>query len=472
MNINRKIFKAYDIRGIVPDELNEQIAERVGMAFVKLLEEEGINPKTVVVSRDMRTSSPTLFAALSKGIASMGVDVIDIGQSSTDMFYFACGTLNLPGIAITASHNPKQYNGFKMIKKMPYAIGKGQGMEKIQELAMSGDLAPAGDKIGTVTQKDVREEFIKKILSFIDASKISARGGSQPKADEPRVHAFGGKPLKVAIDCGNGMAGPYIERLKEFLPIEIIPMFFEPDGTFPNHPADPLEKANRAELEKRVVSENADLGIAFDGDVDRCFFVDDTGEFVSGDFLTAVLAERFLKKFPGGKIIYDLRASDVVPDTVNILGGRPLINRVGHAYIKRRMIEEGAVFAGEVTGHYYFKNFFNADSGLIPALLILEMISEENKKFSEILKPLREKYFISGEINSKVNDVKAILQKIETIYKAGEIEKIDGISARFADWRFNVRGSNTEPLIRLNLEAKTKEMMQGKRDEVLEVIRG
>jgi len=200
--------------------------------------------------------------------------------------------------------------------------------------------------------------------------------------------------------------------------------------------------------------------------------VDDTGEFVSGDFLTAVLAERFLKKFPGGKIIYDLRASDVVPDTVNILGGRPLINRVGHAYIKRRMIEEGAVFAGEVTGHYYFKNFFNADSGLIPALLILEMISEENKKFSEILKPLREKYFISGEINSKVNDVKAILQKIETIYKAGEIEKIDGISARFADWRFNVRGSNTEPLIRLNLEAKTKEMMQGKRDEVLEVIRG
>ena len=452
MNINRKIFKAYDIRGIVPDELNEQIAERVGMAFVKLLEEEGINPKTVVVSRDMRTSSPTLFAALSKGIASMGVDVIDIGQSSTDMFYFACGTLNLPGIAITASHNPKQYNGFKMIKKMPYAIGKGQGMEKIQELAMSGDLASIGDKTGTITQKDVRKEFIKKILSFIDVSRI--------------------KPLKVAIDCGNGMAGPYIERLKEFLPIEIIPMFFEPDGTFPNHPADPLEKANRAELEKRVVSENADLGIAFDGDVDRCFFVDDTGEFVSGDFLTAVLAERFLKKFPGGKIIYDLRASDVVPDTVNILGGRPLINRVGHAYIKRRMIEEGAVFAGEVTGHYYFKNFFNADSGLIPALLILEMISEENKKFSEILKPLREKYFISGEINSKVNDVKAILQKIETIYKAGEIEKIDGISARFADWRFNVRGSNTEPLIRLNLEAKTKEKMEQKRDEVLQIIRG
>ena len=452
MNINRKIFKAYDIRGIVPDELNEQIAERVGMAFVKLLEEEGINPKTVVVSRDMRTSSPTLFAALSKGIASMGVDVIDIGQSSTDMFYFACGTLNLPGIAITASHNPKQYNGFKMIKKMPYAIGKGQGMEKIQELAMSGDLASIGDKTGTITQKDVRKEFIKKILSFIDVSRI--------------------KPLKVAIDCGNGMAGPYIERLKEFLPIEIIPMFFEPDGTFPNHPADPLEKANRAELEKRVVSENADLGIAFDGDVDRCFFVDDTGEFVSGDFLTAVLAERFLKKFPGGKIIYDLRASDVVPDTVNILGGRPLINRVGHAYIKRRMIEEGAVFAGEVTGHYYFKNFFNADSGLIPALLILEMISEENKKFSEILKPLREKYFISGEINSKVNDVKAVLQKIETIYKAGEIEKIDGISARFADWHFNVRGSNTEPLIRLNLEAKTKEQMEQKRDEVLEVIRG
>ncbi|HLA25969.1 MAG TPA: phosphomannomutase/phosphoglucomutase [Patescibacteria group bacterium] len=452
MNINQKIFKAYDIRGIVPEELNEQIAERVGMAFVKLLEEEGICPKTVVASRDMRTSSLELFEALSKGIASMGVDVIDIGQSSTDMFYFACGTLNLPGIAITASHNPKQYNGFKMIKQMPYAIGKGQGMERIQELAMSGDLASIGDKTGTITQKDVREEFIKKILSFIDVSRI--------------------KPLKVVIDCGNGMAGPYIEHLEKFLPIKIIPMYFEPDGTFPNHPADPLEKANRAELEKRAVTEGGDLGIAFDGDVDRCFFIDDTGEFVSGDFLTAVLAERFLKKFPGGKIIYDLRASDVVPDTVEKLGGRPLINRVGHAYIKRRMIEEGAIFAGEVTGHYYFKNFFNADSGLIPALLILEMLSEENKKFSEILKPLREKYFISGEINSKVNDVKAVLQKIETIYKAGEIEKIDGISARFADWHFNVRGSNTEPLIRLNLEAKTKEMMQEKRDEVLEVIRG
>lgn len=451
MIIDPKIFKAYDIRGIVPEELNEQIAERVGMAFVKFLEEQGVKESAIIVSRDMRTSSPELFEALSKGIASMGVDIIDIGQSSTDMFYFACGTLGLPGIAITASHNPKQYNGFKMIKKMPYAIGKGQGMERIQELAMSGDLVPAGDKIGNIIQKDVREDFIKKVLSFIDVSKI--------------------RQLRVVIDCGNGMAGPYIERLKEFLPIEIIPMFFEPDGTFPNHPADPLEKANRAELEKRVVAENADLGIAFDGDVDRCFFVDDTGEFVSGDFLTAVLAERFLKKYSGGKIIYDLRASDVVPDTVSALGGRPLINRVGHAYIKRRMIEEGAIFAGEVTGHYYFKNFFNADSGLIPALLILELLSEENKKFSEILKSLREKYFISGEINSKVNDVKAVLQKIETLYKIGEIEKIDGISARFADWHFNVRGSNTEPLIRLNLEAKTKEQMEEKRDEVLGVIR-
>lgn len=451
MNIDSKIFKAYDIRGIVPEELNEQVAEQVGMAFVKFLEEQGAKEAGIVVSCDMRTSSPALFEALSKGVTSMGIDVIDVGQSSTDMFYFACGMLNLPGIAITASHNPKQYNGFKMIKKMPYAIGKGQGMERIQELVLSGDLAPTGNKIGAIAQKDVCSDFIKKILSFIDVSKV--------------------KPLKVVIDCGNGMAGPYIEQLKEFLPIEIIPMFFEPDGTFPNHPADPLEKANRAELEKRVAEENADLGIAFDGDVDRCFFVDDTGEFVSGDFLTAVLAERFLKKLPGGKIIYDLRTSDVVPDTVNTLGGRPLINRVGHAYIKRRMIEEGAIFAGEVTGHYYFKNFFNADSGLIPALLILEMLSEENKKFSEILKPLREKYFISGEINSKVNDVKAVLQKIETIYKAGEIEKIDGISARFADWHFNVRGSNTEPLIRLNLEAKTKEQMEEKRDEVLEVIR-
>lgn len=452
MTINPKIFKAYDIRGIVPDDLNEQVAERVGKAFVQFLREQNAgNKKTIVVGQDARTSSPDFFKSLTRGITSMGFGAIDIGQASTDMFYFACGHLDLPGITVTASHNPPEYNGFKMIKQMPFAVGGGFGMERIKELVLSDDQPEPAEQNGQVIKKNLRDEFIKKILSFIDASKI--------------------KPLKVVIDCGNGMSGPFVERLAKFLPIEIIPMYFEPDGTFPNHPADPLIKENRAELEKRVVEESADLGIAFDGDGDRCFFVDETGEFVSGDFLTAILGRSFLEKFPNGKIIYDIRASDAVPDIVNSLGGIPLPNRVGHAYIKRRMIDEDAIFAGEVTGHYYFKDFFYADSGLIPALLILEILSVQGKKMSEILKPFKEKYFISGEINSRVADIAIALKKIEEIYKDGVIDKTDGISVRLKNWHFNVRASNTEPLIRLNLEATSKDLMEQKRDELLQVIR-
>ncbi len=464
MSINPKMFKAYDIRGVVPEDLNEDIAERVGTAFVRYVEqkrkeENKSGNRSIVVSQDARSSSPAFFTALARGINSMGWDVIDVGQSSTDMFYFACATLRSPGIAVTASHNPPQYNGFKMIYEMPFAVGGGFGMEQIKEMVMSDNQPkPSGPK-GSITKKDVREAFIQKVLSFIDVSKI--------------------KPLKVAIDCGNGMGGPYVEMLAKYLPIQIIPMYFEPDGTFPNHPADPLEKANRVDLEKRVVQEKADLGIAFDGDVDRCFFVDENGQFVAGDFLTALLAESFLKKFSAGdaqrpksKVIYDIRSSDATPDTIKKNGGTPLVNRVGHAYIKRRMIEDDAVFAGEVTGHYYFKDFSFADSGLIPAMLIIEMLSISGKSMSELLKPFTDNYFISGEINTRVADIPSILKKLEDIYKDGQIDKMDGISIRYPDWHFNVRASNTEPLIRLNLEAKTKQMMEQKRDEVLAIIRG
>ncbi|HLC99694.1 MAG TPA: phosphomannomutase/phosphoglucomutase [Patescibacteria group bacterium] len=455
--INPKIFKAYDIRGVVPTDLNEEIAERVGRAFVtfvlkKQSESGKITKRAVVVSRDARTSSPAFFTALARGINDMGWDVVDVGQSSTDMFYFACGMLQLPGIAVTASHNPKEYNGFKMIHQMPFAVGGGFGMEEIKERVMS-DAQPEPNAVkGKIIQQDIRQDFIKKVLSFIDTTKV--------------------QPLKVVIDCGNGMAGPYVVELAKVLPIKIVPMYFEPDGTFPNHPADPLEKANRAELEKRVVTEKADLGIAFDGDVDRCFFVDEKGQFVSGDFLTALLAQSFLKKFPKNKVIYDIRSSDATPDTIKKNGGTPLVNRVGHAYIKRRMIEDGAVFAGEVTGHYYFKDFFYADSGLVPAMLILEMLSTSGKSMSELLRPFTDNYFISGEINSRVGDIPLILKKLEEIYKDGQMDKMDGISIRYPDWHFNVRASNTEPLIRLNLEAKTKQMMEQKRDEVLKIIRG
>lgn len=446
MNVNPSIFKAYDIRGIYPSDLNEQAAHLIGRAFVTFLGVE-----KVVVGRDMRLSGPSMFKEVTRGITEQGADVIDIGMVSTDQYYFACQKLGLPGMMVTASHNPKEYNGFKMVKKMPYLLSGDAGIQDLRKLVESENF-PNPKRQGQMAQQDFKNEFIEKVLSIIDVKAI--------------------KPLKVIVDTGNGMVGPILKEVYQRLPIQLIGLYLDPDGSLPNHGLDPLQPENRAELQARVKSEGAAIGFAFDGDGDRFFAIDDRGDFISGDFLTAIMGQYLLEKHPKSKILYDVRASWAVVDLITAVGGTPLMERVGHAFIKQRMAKEDALYAGEVTGHYYFKDFFFADSGIIPSLILMEMLSKRGKKMSEILAPLEAKYFISGEINSKVADTKAVMQKLAQVYKDGKQHTMDGISVSYPTWHFNVRGSNTEPLIRLNLEAKTREEMEKKRDEVLRVIRG
>jgi phosphomannomutase len=446
MNVNPSIFKAYDIRGIYPTDLDEQIAYRVGRAFAVLL-----GARRVVVGRDMRLSGPSLMAAAVRGLTEQGADVLDIGQVSTDQYYFACATLGLPGMMVTASHNPKAYNGFKMVRRMPYLLSGDAGIQDIRRLVEADDF-PRPEQPGQVTRQDFQDDFLAKVLSIIDVSAI--------------------RPLKVVVDTGNGMVGPILTEVFRRLPVELIGLYLEPDGNLPNHGLDPLQPENRAELQRRVVEEGANIGFAFDGDGDRFFTIDDRGEFVSGDFLTAILGNYLLEKYPGAKIIYDVRASWAVPEMIAAAGGAPLMERVGHAFIKRRMADEQAVFAGEVTGHYYFKDFFFADSGIVPALVLLELLSRRGTSLSELLAPLEAKYFISGEINSTVADPQAKMKELAERYADGELHELDGISVLFPDWHFNVRPSNTEPLLRLNLEAKTRLEMERRRDEVLAIIRG
>ncbi len=446
MNVDPKIFKAYDIRGIYPSELNEEIAHAVGQAFVTFL-----GTDTVVVGRDMRTSGPQIFAAVTDGIRAQGADVINIGMVSTDQYYYACGKYNLPGMMVTASHNPKAYNGFKMVRRMPYLLSGDAGIQDLRKLVQAGQFEPAGRR-GDMREVDLMDEFIATLLKLVDVSAL--------------------KPLHVVVDTGNGVVGPALAKLYERLPVNLTPMYFEPDGNLPNHGLDPLQPENRAELQARVLAEGADIGFAFDGDGDRFFVIDDRGEFIPGDFMTALMGEYLLRKQPGEKIVYDVRASWGVPDTVRAAGGTPLIERVGHAFIKQRMADENALFAGEVTGHYYFRDFMYADSGMIPSLLILEMLSATGKKLSELLAPLEAKYFVSGEINSTVPDAQAKLEQLAERYADGKVEYIDGISVSYDDWHFNVRASNTEPLLRLNLEALSRATMEQKRDELLAFIRG
>ena len=446
MNVNPAIFKAYDIRGIYPTDLNEQAAYLIGRAFVTFL-----NVEKVVVGRDMRLSGPSMFKEVTRCITAQGADVIDIGMVSTDQYYFACQKLGLPGMMVTASHNPKEYNGFKMVKKMPYLLSGDAGIQDLRKLVESENF-PKPKRQGQITQQDFKNEFIEKVLSIIDVKAI--------------------KPIKVIVDTGNGMVGPILKEVYQRLPIQLIGLYLDPDGSLPNHGLDPLQPENRAELQARVKSEGAAIGFAFDGDGDRFFAIDDRGDFISGDFLTAIMGQYLLEKHPKSKILYDVRASWAVVDLITAAGGIPLMERVGHAFIKQRMAKEDALYAGEVTGHYYFKDFFFADSGIIPSLILMEMLSKKAKKMSEILAQLEAKYFISGEINSKVADTKAVMQKLAEVYKDGGQHTMDGISVSYPTWHFNVRGSNTEPLIRLNLEAKTKEEMERKRDEVLRAIRG
>jgi phosphomannomutase len=352
---------------------------------------------------------------------------------------------------VTASHNPKQYNGFKMVKKMPQLLSGDAGIQDLRRLVESEAFA-APARTGTMSEVDLSEEFVEAVLALIDVAGL--------------------KPLKVVADTGNGMVGPILKRVYERLPVTLIGMYLDPDGTLPNHGLDPLQPENRAELEARVVSEGADIGFAFDGDGDRFFTIDDRGQFISGDFMTALLGQYYLEKSPGAKILYDVRASWAVPELITAAGGQPLMERVGHAFIKQRMSREGAVFAGEVTGHYYFQDFNYADSGIIPSLIILEMLSKKGKRMSELLAPLEATYHISGEINTRVSDVKEVIAKLAERYSDAEHGHMDGLSITYPDWHFNVRGSNTEPLLRLNLEARTKALMEQKRDEVLAIIRG
>ena len=446
MQVNPSIFKAYDIRGIYPDDLNEEIGYAIGRAFATFLKVD-----TVIVGRDMRLSGPQMFEAVTRGLTDQGADVIDIGMVSTDQYYYACATLDQAGMMVTASHNPAEYNGFKMVRQMPQLLSGDEGIQDVRRLVESEDF-PRPARKGSITQTDVSDGFVKKILSLIDVASLQARN--------------------VIADTGNGMVGPILKRVYEKLPVRLTGMYLDPDGSLPNHGLDPLQPENRAELQQRVVDEGADIGFAFDGDGDRFFTIDDRGEFVSGDFLTALMSQYFLQKYPGAKIIYDVRASWAVPDLIRHNGGIPLMERVGHAFIKQRMAQEGAVFAGEVTGHYYFRDFFSADSGILPSLVILEMLSKKNVKLSDLLQPLEAKYFISGEINTRISvDAKEKMQELAEAYSNGEIHWQDGISVTYDDWHLNVRPSNTEPLLRLNLEAKSKELMEAKRDEVLEIIR-
>lgn len=447
MQINPGIFKAYDIRGVYPTELNEAGAYAIGRAFVTFLSAE-----KVIVGHDMRISGPAIFAEVTRGIIDQGADVINIGLVSTDQFYFACSTYGLPGMMVTASHNPKQYNGFKMVRQMPYLLSGNEGIQDLRRIVETDAFAPAS-RTGTISTADLSEQFIDAVLGVID------------------VDLLRGANLKVVADTGNGTVGPILKRVYDRLPVTLVGMYLEPDGNLPNHGLDPLQPENRAELEARVLSEGAAAGFAFDGDGDRFFTIDDRGQFVAGDYMTALLGEYLLTKKPGSKIVYDVRASWSVRDLIGAAGGTPLMERVGHAFIKRRMANEQALFGGEVTGHYYFQDFNYADSGLIPSLLIMEMIAKTGKPMSAMLAELEAKYFISGEINSTVSDPKAKMEELAIHYADGQIERMDGISVTYPTWHFNVRGSNTEPLMRLNLESLDRAEMEQKRDEVLAIIR-
>jgi phosphomannomutase len=446
--LDPKVFKAYDVRGIYPDELDEAGAEAIGRAYVERFE-----PKRIAVGRDMRLSSPAMQEAVMRGAATAGADVLDLGLVGTEMVYFAVGSLGLEGgIMVTASHNPKEYTGLKLVRRGALPVGGDSGLLDLRDLIESGNSSVTGPADhGEVRPVDIWPEYVDRVLSFVDVEEI--------------------KPLRVVIDAANGMGGTMLPPVLERLPVETVRCYFEPDGSFPNHAPNPLLPENREFIVRKTLEEEADLGVAFDGDADRCFFVDGGGEFVPGDFVTALFAESVLAKEPGAKIIYDVRASRAVPDTIERDGGVALMNRVGHAFIKARMRKEDAALAGEVSGHYYFRDFSQADSGVIPFLLMLDLISKKGRPLSEILAPLRACYFITGEINTPVADVALKLQELKERYADGRISHLDGISVDYDDWHFNVRPSNTEPLLRLNLEATSEELMEQKRDEVLEVIR-
>jgi phosphomannomutase len=448
------IFKAYDIRGLYGREMDEGTAQAIGRAFVRVLARlRGKQPGELRVGlgRDMRLTAPSMAAAVGEGMIAEGATVLDAGMVATEMLYHLVGSRELDGGAmVTASHNPKAYTGVKLVREGALPLSGDAGIGDVRdEIAAGLGEAPGG---GSPEGVDIWDEFRSHALSFIDPANV--------------------KPMKVVVDGGNGMAGPMVGPILEKLPLELEEMYFEPNGEFPDHEPNPLLEENRRMIMERVTASGADLGIAWDGDADRCFFIDASGQFCDGDFICALLARAALRKNPGATILYDPRSSRAVPDLVAAEGGRSELSRVGHAFFKARMRETGAVFGGEVSGHYYFRDFWNADSGTIPALLMLELISLDGRSLGELMEEFRSKYFISGEINSEVADPEAKMREIEERYSDGEIAKLDGISVDYPEWHFNVRPSNTEPLLRLNLESLiSREDMERRRDEVLALIR-
>jgi phosphomannomutase len=455
VTVDPAIFKAYDIRGIAGHDIDGDIAQAIGRAFARTisdLEGKPVSELELGLGRDMRLTAPELASRYRDGMVSEGATVYDAGQVGTEMLYWLVGSRDLDGgLMCTASHNPKAYTGAKLVRRGALALSGDEGIGEIRDLVVGEALGepPGGGRVEAV---DVQAGFEETALAFVDPSAI--------------------EPLRVVVDGGNGMAGPMVGPLLDRVGLDVVSYYWTPDGNFPDHEPNPLLPENREFIMRKVVEDRADLGIAWDGDADRCFFIDDTGAFVDGDFLTALLAESILRKQPGESILYDARASRAVPDTVERAGGTALINRVGHAFFKRRMREEGGVFGGEVSGHYYFRDFYCADSGALPALMILELLSAAGRKLSELLAPYHAKYFISGEINSEVSDAAAKMAEIEAHYSDGTITHVDGVSVDYDDWHFNVRSSNTEPLLRLCLESLVShEDMERRRDEVLALIR-
>jgi len=450
--MSASIFKAYDIRGLVDKELTPDFAFATGIAVARFLEQER-EPGTVVIGEDMRPSSPTLATAFAAGVTSQGLDVIRIGLASTDMLYFASGKLNLPGAMFTASHNPAEYNGIKLCLSGARPIGKESGLVVIENYVRDG--APmAMRNVGVEKQQSMLADYVDHLLTLVDVSAI--------------------RPLKIVIDAGNGMGGYTAPAVFERLNAEVIELYFELDGTFPNHEANPIEPANLVDLQKAVKKHKADIGLAFDGDADRCFLVDEKGALVNPSALTALIATRELAKNPGASIIYNLISSRAVKEVVEENGGTAIRSRVGHSYIKKQMAETNAVFGGEHSGHFYFRDFWRADSGMLAALHAIAALGETKTTLSELLKTFN-RYHSSGEINSTVKDAKAAMDQIEKIYgkKDGvEVDYLDGLTISHADWWFNLRASNTEPLLRLNVEASSEARMKKVRDDVLNTIRG
>ncbi len=456
MNITAdpEIFKAYDIRGLYGDQIDGQVANAIGRAFVGVIAElEGKDPGELrlALGHDMRLTAPELTAQYRDGMSSEGATVLDAGQIATEMLYYLVGSRELDGgLMCTASHNPKPYTGAKLVKRGAIALSGDAGIGDVRSRIEFGMGDPPGG--GRVESVEIAAEFQRAALKFIHPDSI--------------------KPLRVVVDGGNGMAGPMVGPLLEQLGLDLVEAYWKPDGNFPDHEPNPMLERNREFIMRTVVEKQADLGIAWDGDADRCFFIDEQGAFIDGDFLTTLLSESMLSKHPGATILYDVRASRAVADTVQAGGGRALVNRVGHAFFKTRMRDEDAVFGGEVSGHYYFRDFYCADSGTIPALLILELLSQRGARLSELVEPYRSRYFISGEINSEVSDQHAKIEELAKRYEDGRQQRLDGLSVDYDDWHFNVRPSNTEPLLRLCLESlRSPQDMQQRRDEVLGVIR-